>query len=302
MTNNHSSRFKAILQALLVTFLWSTSFVIIKLGLDEIPPLTFAGLRYALAFLFLLPFVFHPKYLGDLKNISGRGWVKLVILGLLFYTFTQGAQFVGLSLLPAVTVSLLLNFTPLLVAIMGIFLLAEKPNFLQWSGIVVFLIGIGTYFYPTSLQGNQGLGLLIMTVGVLANSSSAVLGRHINREARIHPIVVTLTSMGIGSFLLLIVGLLTQGFPAIGVRNLLLLLWLAAINTAFAFSLWNVTLRTLTAMESSIVNGTMLIQIAILAWIFLGEQITSRQGLGMVLGAAGAVMAQMRSRRRTGRS
>ena len=49
-------RLVAILQALLVTFLWSTSWVLIKIGLAEIPPLTLAGLRYSLAFLFLLPF------------------------------------------------------------------------------------------------------------------------------------------------------------------------------------------------------------------------------------------------------
>ena len=39
-------------------------------------------------------------------------------------------------------------------------------------------------------------------------------------------------------------------------------------------TIWNYTLRTLTAMESSIINGTMLIQIAVLAWIFLGEDIS----------------------------
>jgi len=36
------------LQALFVTFLWSSSWVLIKFGLEEIPPLTFAGLRYGL--------------------------------------------------------------------------------------------------------------------------------------------------------------------------------------------------------------------------------------------------------------
>jgi len=45
----------ANIQALLVTFLWSTSWVLIKYGLDEIPALTFAGLRYTAAFLILLP-------------------------------------------------------------------------------------------------------------------------------------------------------------------------------------------------------------------------------------------------------
>ena len=58
--------------------------------------------------------------------------------------------------------------------------------------------------------------------------------------------------------------------------------------------MWNLTLRTLTAMESSIINGTMLIQIAIIAWIFLGEAITMKEGIGMLIAACGAVLVQIK--------
>ena len=56
---------KAVLQALFVTFLWSTSWVFIKFGLTNIPVLTFAGLRYSLAFLCLLPLVLQPVHLKE---------------------------------------------------------------------------------------------------------------------------------------------------------------------------------------------------------------------------------------------
>jgi len=56
--------------------------------------------------------------------------------------------------------------------------------------------------------------------------------------------------------------------------------------------IWNYTLRTLIAMESSIINGTMLIQIAVLAWIFLGEGITLQEIFGMAVAAVGAVLVQ----------
>ncbi len=49
-------------------------------------------------------------------------------------------------------------------------------------------------------------------------------------------------------------------------------------------------------MESSIINGTILIQIAILAWIFLGEGITLQEIIGMAAAAAGAVLVQLRKR------
>jgi drug/metabolite transporter (DMT)-like permease len=187
-----------------------------------------------------------------------------------------------------------LNFTPLVVAVMAIFLLQEIPSVLQWSGVILFLIGIMIYFFPVDLSANQATGLIVMTIGVLANSSSAVLGRNINRGAKINPVVVTIISMGIGSGILLFSGIVIQGLPSISVENFLYLLWLAIINTALAFTIWNYTLRTLSAMESSIINGTMLIQIAILAWIFLGETITLQEGIGMVIAACGAIMVQLR--------
>ena len=293
--NYKSFHIISIIQALLVTFLWSTSFIIIKWGLVEIPPITFAGLRYFLALLCFLPFLFFKrKYWEEVKNLNSSQWINLILLGFVFYTFTQGAQFLGLSLLPSVTVSLILNFTPIIVAIMGIFLLNERPTVLQWIGAILFLIGILTYFLPVSLLENEMLGLLIMFVGVLANSSSAIIGRNVNRNKDISPFVVTFISMGIGAIILLVVGLSLNEFPIISTTNWLFLIWLAAINTAFAFTLWNLTLRTLTAMESCIINGTMLIQIAILAWVFLDEKITLQEGMGMFIAALGAILVQIR--------
>ena len=49
-------------------------------------------------------------------------------------------------------------------------------------------------------------------------------------------------------------------------------------------------------MESSIINSTMLIQIAILAGIFLGEQVSWQEGIGMGLAAIGVIIVQIRKR------
>ena len=286
----------SIFQALLVTFLWSTSFIIIKWGLIEIPPITYAGLRYFIAFLCFIPFIFRKKYIAEIKQLKPFQWKKLILLGFVFYTFTQGAQFLGLSLLPSVTVSLMLNFTPIIVAIMAIFLLSEKPTTIQWIGSSLFIVGIITYFLPISLIANQAIGLLVMLIGVLANAISAIIGRDINRNKDISPLVITFISMGVGAIILIIIGFSMNGIPEISFKTWGFLLWLAVINTAFAFTLWNLTLRTLTAMESSIINGTMLIQIAILAWYFLGETITFKEGIGMTIAAFGAVLVQIKKR------
>ena len=295
---NNTSRIKAVLLALLVTFLWSTSFILIKWGLAEIPPLTYAGLRYTIAFLCLLPFAFTNKNKAVIKFLSKNDWYKLISYGFLFIALTQGTMFMGLLLLPAVTVSLWLNFTPLIVAMMGIFFLREYPTILQWGGAMLFIVGILTYFIPISLNETQGIGLFVMTIGVLANSSSSVLGRDINRSGKLNPLIVTVISMGFGSIVLLTAGIIIQGLPAISSQNIIYLLWLAIVNTAVAFVIWNYTLRTLTAIESSIINGTMLIQIALLAWFFLGEGISLQEIIGMSIAAIGAFLVQLKVRSR----
>ena len=289
-----SSRLWAGLQALFVTFLWATSWVLIKIGLRDIPALTFAGLRYSLAFLCLLPFTLRRTHLETLRGLSAREWGRLILLGLLFYAVTQGAQFVGLAYLPAVTVSLLLNFTTIVVALMGIVLLAERPTSLQWGGVGLSVVGVLIYFYPVSFPAGQVIGLVVVTAGVLANAGSAILGRRVNREGSLPPLLVTVVSMGIGAAVMLVAGVAIQGLPPLSRANWAVIGWLAVVNTAFAFTLWNHTLRTLAAMESSIINSTMLIQIAVLAWLFLGEPLTGQKIMGMALAGFGALIVQLR--------
>lgn len=294
-----SPHVKAVLQALLVTFLWSTSWVFIKFGLADIPALTFAGLRYGLAFLCLLPFMLRPSQLKTLRGLAGQDWLRLAALGLIFYTLTQGAQFVGLAYLPAATVNLLLSFTTVIVTLLGIFLLAELPTRFQWGGVGLYLVGACIYFYPAAIPTSQVFGLSVVAVGILANAGSAVLGRQLNRIGQLSPLIITLVSMGIGSLALLIAGMALQGFPRLSLSNWAIIVWLAVVNTAFAFTLWNLTLRTLSAMESSLINNAMLIQIPILAWLFLGESITWREGIGLGLAGLGIVLVQLYGRQKS---
>jgi len=129
---------------------------------------------------------------------------------------------------------------------------------------------------------------------LLATSMSSIMGRGINRQARIHPLTVTLVSMGIGSIVLLGIGLAAEPLPSFNLRSWAIILWLVVVNTAFAFTLWNLTLRTLSIMESSVINNTMLIQIAILAWLFLCETLTWTEIIGLILAALGALLVQVR--------
>lgn len=65
------------------------------------------------------------------------------------------------------------------------------------------------------------------------------------------------------------------------------------VNTAFAFTIWNNTLRTLSAVEASIINNTILPQVAILAWLFLDEPLQAKQILAILLVMVGTLVVQL---------
>src|SRR3990172_712459 len=157
-----SSHLTAILQAVLVTFLWSTSWVLIKFGLRAaLPPITFAGLRYVFAFACLAPLVFfNPQQRRSLVSLSRSGWWQLGILGLLYYTLTQGALFVSLASLPAATLNLVLNLTSVVIGLAGVLFLNEHPSYLQWSGVALSAAGTGIYFLPVAIPQYQVIGLV----------------------------------------------------------------------------------------------------------------------------------------------
>ena len=290
-----SSRLNAVATALFVVFLWSTSSVLIKIGLEQIPALTFAGLRYMLAFICLLPFAVLVQRKPSSLPITRRVLGQLLALGLLLYTLTQGAVFLAFSYLPAVTVSLVSSFSTVTVALFGIIWLAEHPSRFQWVGVALAAFGAMIYFYPVDLPAEYSIGIVAAVVSVLAYAGAAIVGRDVNRLRRIHPLTITAISMGAGAAILLVVGISSQGLPRITVKGWAIIAWLAVFNTALAFTLWNYTQRTLSATVSSIINGTTLIWIPILAVVFLDEQVSRKELLGLIVAGVGTLVVQLRS-------
>lgn len=283
---------RAVLAALFVTVLWSSSYVLIKIGLQDIPPLTFAGLRYGLATLVLLPIVLRQGAHREVAALSRRDLGILVVLGVLLYAVTQGAQFVALTTLSSASVSLVLTFTPVAVALLSVVSLGERPAVRQLAGIAILFAGVAAYFYPFSIPAAHVFGLGVMVLGLLANASASVLGRAANRTRAVTAVGVTAVSMGIGSMLLLAAGIWTQGVPTLTLAGWGIVVWLAVANTAFAFTLWNRSLQELSAFESSVINNTMLAQVAVFGWVFLGEQLGLLEIVGAGLVMVGAAVVQ----------
>lgn len=287
-------RVKAVLLALFVTFVWSVSWILIKIGLEDTPPLLFAGLRYAIAGGCLVLLVARSgRYRREVAALSRPDWRRLIVLGLIHYAIGQGLVFIALELLPSVTLSLILNFTSIVVAVLGIFLLAERPTWAQFAGIGLFIVGALVYFYPAALPGEQVVGVIVAIACMLINAVGSILGRSVNRSSTLSPLIVTTVSMAIGGALLLGFALIVEGWSALSLRGWVIVVWLAIVHTAAMFTLWNRVLQVLTAVESNIINNTLLINVAVLAWIFLGEAISLQGMFGLALAVAGVLVVQL---------
>lgn len=286
-----------VAQHLLVALLWSTSWVLIKIGLEDLSPLTFAGLRYVMAAAVLaLLWAMRPANRAELRGLPARIWAELTLLGVTFYALAQGGQFAALSRLPAVTTSLILAFIPAFVVLLSIPVLGERARPLQWLGIGVFVAGATVYLRPVDAGWPDPLGLVLALLCMASSAVGTIVGRRVNRDSGLSPMTVTTVTMSIGSLLLLGAGFGIEGMPSVAPSAWLIIAWLAVVNTAFAFVLYNHSLRGLTATESSVLINTMLIQIAALAWIFLDERLTLLDLAGLVLAALGILTVQLSRR------
>jgi drug/metabolite transporter (DMT)-like permease len=252
------------------------------------------GLALPAGVYLLLPFVVLTQRKQSTASLPKSMQRQLIILGVLL-AMTQGAIFVALAYLPAVTINLLLSLSNITVALLGIVWLNEHPARFQWVGVVLATLGAVIYFHPVELPQGYLLGIVAAIISILANSGSAIVGREVNRAARINPLVVTTVSMGVGALVLLVVSISTQGFPAITFKGWCIIVLLAVVYTAIAYTLWNYTLQTLSATESNIILGTMLIWIPILAVVFLDEHVSSKELLGLVAAGVGTIIVQLRS-------
>ena len=120
-----------------------------------------------------------------------------------------------------------------------------------------------------------------------------VIVRKIQRANTFGSFRLTTVTMGIGTAGLVILAAIFEGPRAISLNALVIILWLSVANTALAFLLWNHVLRTIQAYELSVIQNSMLVQIAILAWIFLDELLTYAMMLGVILVIVGVVLVQV---------
>jgi drug/metabolite transporter (DMT)-like permease len=289
MISVRSTRTLALIEAFVVTVIWASSFILVKLVLPDVGPLTIAGVRYFLAFLLLLPLILHTPQ--SLKSIDRRLWGLLALIGFSAYTVGNGALFWGLQYLPATTVSFLMSLSPLLILFSAAIWLDEIPRTLQILGVIISLAGSVLFFYH-GLKPGEPLGIAITLVGMVGFTAFGILGRDVARQRRTSTLLLTGIPLAFGGGILLIIGIPLEGFRTFGLDTMLMLIWLAVVNTAFAYFLYNHALKILTALEMNIVLNMAPLVTALLALIILEESLSIVQLVGMLIMIIGVILVQ----------
>ena len=287
---NVSPRMRATIEALFVTLLWSSSYVLTKIGLYDVPPLTLVGFRYLIASLILLPIAISR---GEHRTISGVVWLRLGLLGLLGYTVAQGLQGVGLYYLPSVSVTLILNFTPILVLLLDRAVTGGTPRRDQVAGMTLVLLAASLFFSDQLIEYNL-LGFIFTFISGIGWAGYMVVGKVLFQASEISALGNTAFSMTLGTVFISSSAYFIEGVSFIPLSGWLVIIWLGVVNTALAFFLWNHALETIEAFELSVLQNTMLIQITILSFVFLGETLHPVKYIYLALVFIGVYVVQSR--------
>lgn len=218
----------------------------------------------------------------------------LIGLGLLNYAVTQGGITLGLSLLPSSHVALILNLNNTAqVLLFSALILREVPVPVQWAGLGLGMAGTAAFYYPLISPPGGWLGVIPVLVTGVGYAITTIYTRRLMRDGSVSALDLTVISMTAGAAGMSLVAAAVEGVPALTLSTGLALLWLAVINTAFTFTLWAHTQKVLAPFETSTLNNTMLVQIAVLSWWLLDEPLTGLKLPGVVLVTLGTLLVQV---------
>ncbi|MBE0652541.1 MAG: DMT family transporter, partial [Bacteroidales bacterium] len=152
--------------AIVACLLWSTAFTGVKIGLEYASPLQFAGIRFFIAGLMILPFT------GGLKQhlVLLRRHYRFILLIAFLNTFLQYTFFnTGMNMVPAALGAIVIGSGPLFVAMTAHFMMPGDQ--LSWKKLMIFLLGLTGIILVSfgrnrfaSLEEVGILGILILIV------------------------------------------------------------------------------------------------------------------------------------------
>lgn len=262
---------------------WGSTWLFIKVGVESLPPLTFAGIRFVIA---LLPLgLFMAARRPPLpKGLSQ--WRLLAVTGLLSFTASYGLVCYAEKHISSGLTAVLFCTYPLFGQGFAHWLLPSEPFRLRKGlGALLALAGVFLLFREQIRLGGEtalwGSGAVLLAAAV-----SAVTAVWVKRSGgALDPVALTFWQMALGTLPLLLLGALLEGNPfdmEVPPKAWFSLLYLALVGTSLAFVLWYRLLRVMevTRLQTMPLFNTLVA--VLLGWAFMGE----RYGAEALLGSA----------------
>jgi drug/metabolite transporter (DMT)-like permease len=269
---------------------WSSTWVVIAVGLEDVAPFFGAGIRFALAGLGVLAAT------RLLRRSLKTDWPLAVGIGLGPFALSYGLIYWAEQYVNSGLAAVLFGVLPLYVALLAaIFLPGELIRPRLFAGVAIALVGLVLAFGESLHLGGQHAGLAALAV-VLSPLASA--GGNVAIKKRSHgldPLAMNGWAMLIGGVALLAVSLATEDWGATvwSLTSIGSILYLAAFGTGFTFVTLTVLLRELPAITVSFISMIIPFGALALGAIFRDERVTVLAVAGALLVVAGIAVAQL---------
>ena len=272
---------KARLVWVILCGIWGSTWLFIKLGLENLPPLTFAGIRFVIACAILFTWI-RIRRLQLPKTRSD--WIFLALTGILSFGLNYGLVFWGEQYITSGLAAVLQSTLPAFGLVFAHFHLpGERLSWAKIGGVILGVFGVGVVFSnQLAVSGKQALaGCVALILSALFAAYANVLVKA--RKVKMNPVIIAGGQMFFGLLLLLAVGIPLEGNP-FNFRwtpmALISLLYLAVVGTVIAFLLYYWLVLKIDVTKSMLIALVTPVVAVILGMIVLDEEIGWRTLIG----------------------
>jgi len=274
----------------LICLIWGSTWLVIKIGLDGMPPFLGAGLRFLLATM-LVGLVLGAK--RKRLRLTHDDKVCVLSLGLLVFWIDYAAVYWAELRISSGLTAIIFSTMPLMASLLSAYWTrSETLARRKVAGIAVGILGTALLFWPRERLGyQQTLGMLAALGGCLSATINLVTMKKYGRNS--DPFVLNFFGMGLGAACLLIMSAALENWHSVmwTRSNVLAILYLSFFGSVIAFSSYYYLIKK---MDATIVSlSTLIIPIValILGRAFLGEMVTPLAVAGIVTILAGVAIA-----------
>ncbi len=257
---------------LLLSLIWGTTWLALKVGLEDLPPVTFAALRFVVA---SVPLVLWLAIRRAALPRTAPEWRLIAVTALLNFTVNYSLVFWGSQYISSGLAAILYTTFPLFGLLLAHAMLPLEPlTTRRLAGTVIAVLGVALIFY-NQIAARGTLAVVGSLAIVIAAAATAYADVIIKRSGtHLDPVVLSSGQMVIGFTPMLLVGIPLEGNPldfAWTGRSVAALLYLALVGSAFAFVLLYWLIQRMAVTRVMLIPVLSTFVAVILGIVVLGE-------------------------------